>query len=197
MRRHFAAIALVSLCATSCASPTAEDLHRQYMNASIRHDLGTLRSMTAEDAVWQLGPRLLEGRDAVLGPNSYDAGMETELEYRNVIARGDTVEFELVERSDELRAVGMDEVRHYPRFIFADGQVVKKEPWKMSPDPREASRLRVPLRQWIRESHPEALDELLDSDGQFVFSVESGALLRELANEWRHQSELGIDQPPN
>lgn len=164
------------------------------MEASIRHDLKTLRSMTSEDIVWKLGPYTLVGRDAALGPNAYDAGMETELEYSNVIVNGDVVEFELVERSDEIRAVGMHEVHHYPRFVYEKGLLKRKEPWKLSPDAGEASRRVAPLRRWIRENHPEAIEKLLDSKGNFIFNKDNGALMRDLANEWRERNDNSRDQ---
>jgi hypothetical protein len=41
---------------------------------------------------------------------------------------GNVVEFELVERNEIVRAIGMTEVHSYPRFTFEKGLVVRKEP---------------------------------------------------------------------
>ena len=171
----------------STETPPQEEvaaLHKRYMQASISHDIETLRSLTAEDATWQLGPRLLEGRDEVLSPNEFDAGIQTSLEYNDVRVEGNVVEFVLFERGEVLRAIGMEVLRHYPRFVFQDGRVKRKEPWKPSPDLAQVDQLMQPLRQWIREEHPEAISVIRDEAGVFVFSREVGELMLELTREW-------------
>lgn len=166
-------------------------LHQRYMTASIRHDLATLRRLTAADATWQLGPYAFRGRDAVLGPNAYDAGIDNQLEYRNVVVRGDTVETELTERNDLVRAVGMSEVRSYPRYVFEDGLLIRKEPWRASKDLVELQARVEPLRRWIRTHHPEALEILLSEPGRFRFSEASGALMLRLARQWNEAGAPG------
>lgn len=174
----------------------AEDvatIHARYMKASISHDLETLRSLTAEDATWQLGPRLLEGREEVLSPNKWDAGTSTELEYRDVRIDGNVVEFTLLESNDLLRALGVEVVRHFPRFIFEDGKVKRKEPWQPSPDMVRVNQNMQPLRQWIRDERPEALEVLVDQAGAFVFSREGGELMTQLALEWSRTTKPSGD----
>ncbi len=177
------------LVTSSYASPNIKELHRRYMEASIQYDLEPLRSMTSQDIVWQLGPRKLVGLEAALGPNAYDVGMKTELDYHDVIVKGDTVEFEVDERSDLIRAVGMEEVRHYVRFVFENGLLKKKEPWKKSLDAEEGARRRAPFIRWIREKHPEVVDQLAAKENKFIFSKENGVLMRKLANEWRRNED--------
>jgi len=165
-----------------------KDLHRRYMEASIRHDLKTLSAMMADDIVWKLGPWTFMGKKQALGPNGYDAGMETKLEYSHVIIKGDTVEFELIERNDELRAVGCGELHHYPRFVFEDGLVKRIESWKATeatPGFEECARRDEIFLKWVRENHPEAVAILWDSKNKPIFSRETGALTRKLANEWK------------
>jgi hypothetical protein len=103
----------------------AEDLKAfviRYLEASNRHDLATLRLMTGKDATWQLGPDLLVGRDAVVGPNAWDAGLNTRLQWSNIVVKGNVVEFELIEHNDLLDALGLD-LRHVPRFVIEGGLV--------------------------------------------------------------------------
>lgn len=159
-------------------------LHQRYMTASVRHDLPTLRRLTHEEATWKLGPYTFRGRDEVLGPNEYDAGIDNQLEYRNVVVKGDTVETELTERNDLIRAVGMSEVRGYPRYIFEGGLLVRKEPWRASDDLIELQARVEPLRRWIRTHHPEALEILVSEPGSFRFSEASGSLMIRLASLW-------------
>ncbi len=176
-------VALLCSAAILSASDVAA-LHERYMQASISHDLKTLRTLTAEDATWQLGPRLLKGREEVLGPNGWDAGMLTSLQYEDVRVDGNVVEITLLESSEVLRALGVEVVHHYPRFVFEGGKLKRKEPWKPSPDMAKVSLLMRPLRKWIREMHPEALRVLLDESGTFVFNQEAGELMSRLALQW-------------
>lgn len=155
------------------------------MEASISHDIETLRELTAENAVWKLGPFVFEGREEVLKPNAWDAGTDAILEYRNVRVKADTVEFELLEHNEILRAVGLEVVHHYTRFVFENGKMILKEPWQpRRPAIGEFNKLMEPLRSWIREAHPEALEVLFDEEGVFEFSREGGTLMVELAREW-------------
>ncbi len=171
--------------AKSAPTTDLKELHRRYMEASIHHDLRTLRALTAKDAVWTLGGQTLVGKEQVLGPNEFDIGMQTELEYSNVVVKGNTVEFELTERNCLTRAVGVREMHHYPRFVFENGLVKRKESWKDSPNLRElAPRQMELLMKWLREKHPDDLAKLSDSHRKGIYSQETGALTCKLANEW-------------
>lgn len=135
----------------SCAgtSPDVAQLFKRYAEASASHDLETLEALTADKIVWQLGPYRLEGKKAALGPNAYDRGMGTTLIFRDIRFDGAVVEFELVERSELIQAIGMTELRHYVRFTFENGLVVRKEPSPREPPAEysmaEFSRRMVPL----------------------------------------------------
>jgi hypothetical protein len=160
----------------------------RYAKASKEHDLATLEALTADSIVWQLGPYTFKGKKEALGPNAYDAGVQNQLVYRNASIEGNVVEFELIERNAIIRAVGMTEVRSYPRWEFEDGQLKRKAGrWKEAPAEyslAELERRKVPLRTWIRATHPEAMQALMDSEGHFVFSRDTGALMLRLAREW-------------
>ena len=172
------------LCSLVSTSLMAEDLKALvilYLEASNRHDLATLRRMTATDATWQLGPDLLVGRDAVLGPNAWDAGAKTRLQWSNIVVKGNVVEFELVEHNDFLDALGM-ELRHFPRFDIEGGLVRHKEPRK--PDAGRDERKFALLRAWVGEHHPEALAKLRTPDGKAVYTEEAGRVAAQLAREW-------------
>ena len=165
------------------------ELHRKYMEASINHDIETLSVMTAEDVVWHLGRYTLRGKEEALGPHEYDAGLNNSIEYSNVVVRGDTVEFELVERNEIAKAFGMDEVRHFSRFIFKDGLLHKKEPWKSSTDFQELNRRRKSFHMWVNETHSEAMKKFFDSEGKFIFSQETGLLYTQLVKEWQEENK--------
>jgi hypothetical protein len=83
-------------------------------------------------------------------------------------------------------------VHHYPRFIFEDGKVRRKEPWQPSSDMAEVNVRMQPLRNWIRQEHPEALEILMDGSGALVFRQEGGELMKVLDLEWVRAGRPGL-----
>ncbi len=188
MKGETAIVLFFSLAFLSCAPKSTTDvkeLFRRYTEAAIRHDLRTVRAMTAEDAVWVLGGQTLMGKEQVLGPNEFDIGMQTQLEYSNAVVKGNTVEFELTERNCLTHALGVKELHHYVRFVFEKGLVKRKEEWKDSPTLKQlAPRQMELLIKWAREKHPDDFAKLSDSKGHIIFGEETGVLTCKLANEW-------------
>lgn len=160
---------LGSILLCSCASaPDVEEIHQRYMAASNAHDIEALAEMTAEEIVWKLGPYILRGKREALLPHISDGVMNTTLEVRDRRVLGRVVECEVVEQNDALRAVGVDAWIHYARFVFdGEGRVIRKEPWRSSPDDAEVNRRSLPLRRWIQENHPEAVPDFNDMSDLF------------------------------
>ena len=171
------------------------ELHRKYMEASMNHDIETLITMTGENIVWHLGRHTLHGKVEALSPNEYDAGIENSIEYNNVVVRGDTVEFELVEKNEIAKVFGMDSVRHFPRFIFRDGLLLKRESWKTSADFEELNRRRKPFHIWVNTTHPEAMKTFFDPEKNFIFSRENGQLYVQLVREWQKENKNESGKP--
>lgn len=164
-------------------------LLERYLKASNRHDLKTLRAMTAEDAVWKLGSDLLAGRDEVLRPNTCDAGANTRLNWSNLVAHGNTIEFELLERNDVLRALGIPELRRFVRFTFEDGLVKRKEETKPAVGIEALHAKGALFLTWLRRTHPDALGQIMTSEGKFMYSRESCRIEAKLAAEWARHHE--------
>jgi hypothetical protein len=166
------------------------ELARSYIEAGNAHDLDKLESLTADSVVWILGANRLEGKDNVLAPSELNAGANARFRMKNIAVRGDTAEFELVERNDILRPLGIDSTVHYTRFIFADGLLVKREQWKPSMMfPLQAAPNLGRLQAWIQNSRPDAIARLFDMDGRFIFSRENGELMAGLAGEFSRQQK--------
>ncbi len=183
-------ISFLLLLATAVAGGTdLKVVLERYLKASDRHDLKTLRAMTAEDAVWKLGPDLLAGRDAVLAPNACDAGANTRLKWSNVVVHGNSVEFELVERNDIIRALGIPELRHFVRFTF-EGELVKRKEESQPAVGIEALQAKGALfLTWLRQSHPKALRRIMTPEGRFIYSRENCRMEAKLAAEWARHHE--------
>ncbi len=110
--------------------------------------------------------------------------MQTELEYSNPVVKGNAVEFELTERNCVIRAAGVKELHWYPRFVFENGLVKRKELWKESQTLKQFAPQWELLRNWIRKKYPDDFAKLSDAQGNVVYSQETGALTCKLANEW-------------
>lgn len=178
----------------SCAgerSSNLEDLVHEYVDACNLHDLEKLRGMLTDAVVWYLGADTLVGKDQVLGPLAYDQAINTYLEGSNLVVKGDTVEFELSEKNDVLRALGIDELRHFPRFIFKDGLILEKGPRKPYARAQELEGQLATFREWLQENHPDDLARLEAQDGSFIYNRDNGYLVVKLLKIWaaERQSE--------
>jgi len=163
------------------------ELHRIHMEASINHDIETLRTLMHDDIIWYLGADTLRGKEKAIVPHEYDAGYKTILKYSNVVVKDDTVRFDLLETNDQVKFFGMEGIRLYPQFIFKDGLVYRKMQWKKSGDMPELIRRSQPFINWVKTMHPEALKIIRKPNGRFNFNFETGRLLLQLFHQWRDE----------
>jgi ketosteroid isomerase-like protein len=194
-RRSFVLSLVVVLISSACADRTDSTRERfeQYLAASNAHDLDALEAMTADDIVWKLGPWTLTGKEQVLRPHYSDSINHTVLVARDVVVRGDTVECVIVERNDATRAYGPDSLVHYARYVFKDGLVTKKEPWRRSNALSELNRHAQPFRSWLRSTHPEAMAVILDSTGTPRWTPEAADKVREMREVWVAAGKPGLE----
>ena len=99
--------------------------------------------------------------------------------------RGDTVECLLIERSELHQSLGIKVMRRYPRFVFRDGLLVERSSWKPSPDVRKLEMQMAGFHSWVRAYHPDKARRLGDPKRPFIYSRETGRMVRELAKEYR------------
>ncbi|MGD2108051.1 MAG: ester cyclase [Phycisphaerae bacterium] len=174
------------------ADSKVREWHRRYMEASNAHDLEKLRAMTSDEIVWRLGPWTLVGKEQALLPHENDLVMNTTLEVRNVRITGYTVEREVIERNDALRSVGMESWRHFSRVVFDNqGLVIRKEPWKRSPDDQEAGRRFRPFRQWVADNHPDAVPDF-DGPPEQAWGREPAQRMCDLPEQWIAAGRPGL-----
>jgi hypothetical protein len=164
--------------------PDTAELFARYLAASNAHDLETLDSMTADDIVWRIGTYTLAGKEEALPPHALDAGMNTSLEARDIVIRGDTVECVILERNDGTRAFEVDSAVHYARYVFRDGLMYRKEPRKEQPASASFETNKARLRGWLAQAHPIDLARLDSLMAITVFSYEVGELRSRLLRQW-------------
>ena len=159
---------------------------RTYIDAANRHDLAAIGHMLTEDVAWYIGPDTLRGRQAVLAPHAFDSGAHTVLSIDNVEARGDTVEFDLVEHNDVLDALGIAELHHFPRFVFRDGRIAEIRARRQPLELGAFSDSVGSFMRWLGHHDPAAFARFWP-DGRFAYSAKAGAELPPLVLEWRRR----------
>ena len=181
-----AAVALsVALGLQGCGGSAPDELVRQYVAAANAHDLAALEAMLSNDVVWHLGGDTLAGKAQVLEPLDFDIGAQTHLELGEIVVRGDTAEFEMAEHNRVLMTLGIHELRHHARFVFRDGLIALKQPSR-PPDEIGAMADSVSaFASWLYAERPQVYRRIWTESGKFNYSEETGALMLELAGEWR------------
>ncbi len=172
---------IVFACTSNEKSHLDETL-RRYIAAANQHDIATLGAMIAEDAVWYLGQDTLVGRTEVLRPLEFDAGANTILNISNVNIRVDTVDFDLVERNDILTALGVSELHHFPRFIFREGLIYRKQARR---PPLELEAFADSIRafaRWVGENNANDYDRLWPN-GRFAYGRDVAETMLRLIDE--------------
>jgi len=131
----------------------------------------------------------LVGKDQVLGPLAYDEAINTYLEGSNMVVKGDTVEFELLEKNDVLTVLKIDELRHFPRFIFKEGLILEKASRKTYARAQELEEQIAAFREWLGENHPDDLARLEAPDGSLIYSSDNGYLVVKLLKIWAAEKQ--------
>lgn len=182
---HLAGCLLPVLLLSCVRHQDTAELLRRYNQAANRHDISALRAMLADDIVWVLGRDTLIGKDAALGPHEFDTGAEARVTIKSSVVKGDTVEFVLEETNGYMDTLGIPSVVHYPRFIFRDGLLIRKEPVYPSLYSPMVDSIDQRWNQWIRSAHPEAHVQIIKPNGGINFNRKTGELLLHLAHEWK------------
>jgi hypothetical protein len=189
--RCLSALALVfSLWSCAGRGSDAENSAKRYIEALQRYDVEALRKLTAPDVVCTTGLSRIVGRDQLLAPVEFQAGIRTTYECARMVVHGDTVEVDLVETSDLGSALGIPESHHYERFVFEKGVLQLREVRKPPLEYQTFGERLRRLRSWIQENHPDVMGQIEDAKGNFKGDRAAGEALVRMARKWRES------QPP-
>lgn len=124
-----AAIAVAVGVLTMCDSPqSSEALARAYVDAVNSGDLASLDTLLVDDIEWHAGARRpLVGKDEVVAGHRRELDLNTRLALTLVEARRDTVRLHLMESSDRLRDMGIDEASRPSYLIVRGGRIHRIE----------------------------------------------------------------------
>ena len=188
------AVALAMSALPACEQdPTAElkKTAKKYLEAMENHDLETLTEMTDPGVLVIRGRSKVRGRKAFLEPVEFEAGVNASFEYSNIEIRGDTVDVDMIERNDLASALGLSEFHHFPRFVFSEGLLIRRESRKPTPELKAYAQKMEILRAWLKRERPDILVQIEDESGRYKTTRKAGELLVEAAQEWR---EAGASQ---
>jgi ketosteroid isomerase-like protein len=124
-----AAIALAVGALTMCEDPqSSEALARAYVDAVNRGDLSSLDTLLVDDCEWHAGAaRPLVGKEEVVAGHRREVDLNTRLALTLVEARRDTVRLQLMESSDRLRDMGIEEASRPSYLIVRNGRIRRIE----------------------------------------------------------------------
>jgi hypothetical protein len=181
---------VVLLLATVVASTAAAQgdlvsLVQALQDAMSRGDLDAAMAMYAEDAEFEfVGMGSLVGQEQIRGYKAYIAALNTDLQYSDCTAEGNSVTCKLTKNDDMLRKVAAGPVSHSMAFTFEGGLIQKQAVTTPPASAQVLGQTSGAFLGWVKENHPEAMAKLFTPEGQFVYSGENGALVASLIPEW-------------
>jgi ketosteroid isomerase-like protein len=154
-------------------------------DAMSRGDLDGAMAMYADDAEFEfVGMGSLVGQEQIRGYKEYIAALNTDLQYSDCTAEGNTVTCKLTKNDDMLRKVAAGPVSHSMAFTFADGLIKKQAVTTPPASAQILGQTSGAFLGWVKENQPGAMAKLFTAEGQFVYSGDNGALVASLIPEW-------------
>jgi hypothetical protein len=184
-------IVLTAASGFSCCrrqAPSLQLLVEQYIEAANRHDIAAVRAMTSENATWHLGPYTLQGRDQMMRPLAFDEGANTVLQASHIVVSGRTVDFDLVERNDVLKAYGIPELHQFPRMTFRDGLIYRIEVRRPPLEQKALAENASSFRQWLKARKPSLYRQFFP-EGQLNYSRTTGEQMPLAIEQWKRSLE--------
>jgi hypothetical protein len=170
---------------TAAAQGDLVSLVQALEDAMSRGDLDTAMAMYAEDAEFEfVGMSSLVGQEQIRGYKAYIAALNTDLQYSDCTAEGNTVTCKLTKNDDMLRKVAAGPVSHSMAFTFEGGLIQKQAVTTPPASAQVLGQTSGAFLGWVKENHPEVMAQLFTPEGQFVYSGENGALVASLIPEW-------------
>jgi SnoaL-like domain len=169
-------------------APPLEAKLNHYIEAVNRHDVEEVRAMIAEDAIWYLGPYALRGPDQMLRPLTFDEGANTVLEASHIVVSGDTVDFDVVERNDVLKAYGIPALHHFARMVFRDGLIYRITARRPPLEQKAFVASAIAFRRWLEVHRPELYDKFYPG-GQLNYARSTGEEMPKVIAEWKRSGD--------
>ncbi|MGD8967604.1 MAG: nuclear transport factor 2 family protein [Anaerolineae bacterium] len=173
------------IASTAAAQGDLVSLVQALQDAMSRGDLDAAMAMYADDAEFEfVGMGSLVGQEKIRGYKEYITALNTELQYSDCTAEGNSVTCKLTKNDDMLRKVTAGPVSHSMAFTFEGGLIQKQAVTTPPASAQVLGQTSGAFLGWVKENQPEAMVKLFTPEGQFVYSGENGALVASLIPQW-------------
>ena len=163
------------LLTTSCA-PTLTDRVEAFQKAANGRDVEKLLSFYADDVRFEIAgtPMVIEGKENLRKPIEEQFILNCRMTFTDIKVDGNTVTYKVKERSDWLKAMGVDALYYeYDQITFEDG-LIKKEIAKPTQKNMEImAEFRNTFEKWASEKQ-----------GQEWARLKSEGITKENVNRW-------------
>jgi len=168
----------------------AEKSARKYIAALQKYDIESLKKMIAPDVIVTAGRSGTTGPDELLKAVDFQAGIRTTYVCTKMVVRGDTVDVDLLEKSDLGTVIGIPETHHYERLVFEDGMLKLREIRRPTDEYQLFGERVRELQAWLQQVHPDVAAQIEDPRTGFKGDRATGELLVRMAKEWRETQPL-------
>jgi hypothetical protein len=157
----------------AAAQENLVSLVQALQDAMSHGDLDAAMAMYADDAEFEfVGMGSLAGQEQIRGYKEYIAALNTDLQYSDCMAEGNTVTCKLIKNDDMLRKVTAGPVSHSIAFTFEGGLIQKQAVTTPPTSAKILGQTSGAFLGWVKENHSEAMAKLFTPEGQFVYSGE-------------------------
>jgi hypothetical protein len=158
-----------------------------FEDAANRHAIDEIMSMFSDDAEFELmGLARLVGKMEIRAIFEYDAGVKGEIHFINCITKKGTVNCQLVEHNDRLRAAGLDKLLYPSCVLSFTNRLIRSWQAVLDPEPvRTFDQFWGAVRLWIAEHHPADYARIFTPEGSFIRNRDNGERAVQLAKEYR------------
>ena len=192
MDKDLSCLCLLALIPIACGKgPDLEERAVRMVEAHNQHDVARQLTFYAADATFMMpGENPIVGRAALRDLFEADSVVNSELVFKDLVIRGDTVLVNsITERSDWLRFIGIPESHYGSRMIFRKGLIHAEE---LAPDVEEDRRAYEKgwsdVMGWLSTAHPELVREA-QSGWLARYDAKATQAWMKLLGEWQaHKS---------
>jgi len=165
MNKVLSCLFLLALIPTACGkAPSLEQRVVQMLEVHNQHDVARELAFYADDATFVMaGEKPIVGKAALRNLIEADSIMNSELLFKDLVIRGDTVIVNsITERNDWFRLMGIPEIHYAPgsKIVFSKGliQTVETAPL-VEEDMRAFEKALSDVMAWLSIAHPELVKD--------------------------------------
>ncbi|MCB2200587.1 hypothetical protein KQI63_14375 [bacterium] len=189
MKRLIAFVTLAAI-ASGCSITNPGETVIAYLRAHNAHDPELALTHVADSIHYEIvGEWTMDGIDALRQMEQWDAAMNSELDGSNYQMSGDTVWFDMVEKTDWLNAAGIGSLEYKQvRAVAKQGKITD---FRITRDPaigKQMGETFSSIISWANENDRQAALDSLMPEGEFVWTADTAPLFIELTKEWRFKN---------